>query len=440
MTPAAPSDIEAYLTREAQGLTSRCTSCGKCVEVCPVVPYSLANAASSPAVVSSVVDLLKERSPLSDPASAWTHGCNGCGDCISACPEEINPRRMLMLAVIRDTQRSSKTPELFRRMSRAIKLMVAMQLAPQEYKKLLVPNATRTADFVFYLGCNALRTPNLLFNTMYLLDSLELEYDVIGGPSACCGVIATKWQGQTSAGAKITSNTLSRFEGTSASRVLNWCPTCENHLGEVMDGFLPRTFEFDHVTTYLLQRAQDLTALMRTPVTKRVVLHAHKGMSHIGQNVLKLLSAIPGLEIVQTVWESSYTCGGSGCSKTPQLRDEEHEQLVQTVRATGADALVTLYHGCHMAFLPHAAHGEFDVVNFTELLAQSIGLAPHHDKLKEYRVLTDWKEIAAEAQLFLSANGVKVENQWLQANGEELFSVSEFRGGMQCLGELPLAT
>lgn len=436
----ALTDVEQYVHGEIDEILSACTRCGKCVEVCPVVPFGSAALAEPREVVADVLQLLGENRPAGEPASAWLHGCNGCGDCIPVCPEGVNPRKMLMLANIRDSGIESRTPQLFRRMARSIKLMIAMQLLPQEYTRLFVPARPRKTDLVFYTGCNALRTPNLMFNTLYILDALELDYEVVGGPSSCCGVIASKWEGDLQVGGRVTANTLKRFGGFQSEKVLNWCPTCDVHLNETMAGFAPRQYDFDHVTTYLLEHAEQLRSRFVRSIPKRVVLHAHHGMPEIGRNVEALLKSIPGLQVVETVLESSYTCGGSGCSRTPKLQDIEHAHLLDRVRATHADALVTLYHGCHMAFIGHEAPGGFEVVNFTDLLAQALGQPPRPDRLKELRHLEDWKSIVIEAQPWLRQNGVLIDSEWLERHGAEIFSVAEFRGGLECLAsEAPKA-
>jgi heterodisulfide reductase subunit D len=434
VSTAGGQEVSDYLQGEIDGILSACTRCGKCVEVCPVVPHGAAALAEPAAVAFNVLNFLAGEAPLDSAASDWLHSCNGCGDCITACPEGVNPRKMLLLGSIRESaDGGSRTPQLFRRMARAIKMMIAMQLVPAEYARLFVPPKPRPADLVFYLGCNALRTPNLLFNTMYVLDALEADYEVVGGPSSCCGVIATKWEGDVKVGGRVTVNTITRFEGFEPSRVLNWCPTCQLHLGETMGGFQPRSFDFDHVTGYLVERAEALRDLLIHPIPKRVVLHAHRGMPEIGQNVEALLKSIPGLEVVETVYESSYTCGGSGCNKSPALQAQEHGHLIDRVKANRADALVTLYHGCHMAFMSHEKNGEFEVLNFTELLAQAAGQKPHVDRLKEMRMLDDWRSVVEEAQPYLRQNGLDIDSAWLEKHGAEIFSVAEFRGGLDCL-------
>lgn len=430
---AVAVDLDAYARRETDAMLSACTGCARCVEVCPVVPFGAAARQPPVDVVGGVLRLLAEGERPPASSADWMHGCNGCGDCIPACPEDVNPRRLLMLANMRDATVDSRTPQLFRRMARAIKLMIAMQLLPEDYARLFTPAKPRPAQMVFYTGCNALRTPNLLFNTMAVLDALEVDYEVAGGPSSCCGVIAAKWEGQPQVGGRITANTLRRFGAHAPEKVLNWCPTCEVHLGETLAGFAPRQYEFDHVTTYLISRADELRARFTHPIRRRVVLHAHRGMPEIGRNVETLLRAIPGLEVVETVLESSYTCGGSGCSKTPELQAHEHGHLVERVRATGADTLVTLYHGCHMAFIGLEQTESFEVLNFTELLAQALGQQPREDRLKTLRGMEDWKAIVQDAQPWLQRNGVVLDSEWLERHGAEIFAVSEFKGGLDCL-------
>jgi len=426
--------MEAYLNAEAQLIVDACTRCGKCVEVCPVIPFSAAAQACAKDVVGGVADFLAHRMPLASISDAWASACNGCGECIPVCPEAINPRKMLTLAGARHSATASKTPELFRRMSRAIKVMAAMQLVPEEFKRVFVPARSRNAPIVFYLGCNALRTPNLLFNSMIVLDALDVRYEVIGGPSSCCGVIATKWEGQVKTGERVTNSTIDRFEGFKLEKVLNWCPTCQLHFGETLDGFRKTSYEFDHVTEYLAGRVDELRRRFVTPIGKRAVVHAHVGRADICRNVDTLLRAIPGLEIVETVFESGYTCGGSGCSKAPELAAKEHAELLDRARATGADILVTLYHGCHAIFVGAEAAGQFKVLNYTDLLVEALGEKPHLDKLKQYSLLDDWQMIVEEAQPLLKANGVDLESDWLKQHGPAIFAALEFKGQLDCLG------
>ncbi len=437
MMPGAPISptMDDYLRDASQDIAASCTRCGRCVEVCPVVPFGAAAGVDASEVVGGIVDFLATGAALPAASEAWASTCNGCGNCIPVCPEGINPRRMLVLAGAQRAVTSSKTPELFRRMSRAIKVMVAMQVMPEEFKRVFVPPRRRDVPIVFYLGCNALRTPHLLFNSMTLLDAVEADYEVVGGPSSCCGVIATKWEGQIKTGQRVTNNTIDRFEGFKPDQVLNWCPTCQLHLGETLEGYRKTSYDFDHVTQYLVDRLDTLKSRFVAPIHKRAVLHAHVGRADIGANVETLLRAIPGLDIVETVLESGYTCGGSGCSKAPELAAREHAELLERTCATGADLLVTLYHGCHAAFIGAEKTENFQVVNYTDLLVEALGETPHVDRLKHYRLLDDWQMIVDDAQPYLRANGLTIDSDWLKAHGPAIFASMEFKGQLDCFGD-----
>jgi heterodisulfide reductase subunit D len=432
--------MDEYLREEARSIVDACTTCGKCVEVCPVVPFTTAASVDSDRVVGGLIDFLAGKAVLEKESDAWASACNGCGDCIPVCPEGINPRKMLVLAAAKSSSVRSKTPELFRRMSRAIKVMAAMQLVPDEFRRVFVPPRARDVPVVFYLGCNALRTPNLLFNSMTVLDALEVDYEVVGGPSSCCGVIATKWEGQVKTGERVTTNTINRFEGFKAEKVLNWCPTCQLHLGETLDGYRKTGFDLDHLTEYLVGRIAELKQKFVVPIRKRAVLHAHTGRADICRNVELLLTAIPGLEIIDTVYESGYTCGGSGCSKAPILAAKEHAELVDRASETKADILVTLYHGCHAVFMGEEAKGNFRVLNYTDLLVEALGAHPHVDRLKQYRLSDDWQMIVADAQPYLKANGLDFDDAWLKQHGPDIFASLEFKGQLDCFGDPAGAT
>ncbi|MGH7153314.1 MAG: (Fe-S)-binding protein, partial [Acetobacteraceae bacterium] len=341
-------DLDQYVEHAAQGILNACTGCGRCVEVCPVVPFAGLAQADPREVVAGALGALGGSAPLSGDSATWVQQCNGCGACIPECPESVNPRRMVMLALARNARIDSPTPQLFRKMSRAIRLMAAMQLVPDDVRRLLQPPRPRAVDVVFYTGCNAIRTPHILFNAMFVLDALGVEYEVMGGPAACCGIIHSKWEGAVATGGKVTEGTLRHFGDFQPKKVLNWCPSCELHLGETIKDYRRVDFDFDHITKFLVERDDELQPLLTTPVNLRVLLHAHEGMAELGQNVARLLRAVPGLTLAGPVLEPGYTCGGSGADRSPALKASRRAETLRRAADHDIDAVVSLYHGCHM--------------------------------------------------------------------------------------------
>lgn len=423
--------LAEFVADAAGGILSACTGCGRCVEVCPVVPFAGLAGADPEAIVSGVLGALGGGAPLSGDAATWAHQCNGCGACIPACPEGINPRQMIMLANTRDARHGTATPQLFRKMARAIRLMAAMQLVPEDVRRLLQPPRSRDAEVVFYLGCNAIRTPHILFNAMYVLDALEVDYEVLGGPAACCGIIHSKWEGDLATGGQVTTATLHRFGEFKPKKVLNWCPSCELHLGETIKGYREISFDFDHVTKYFVEREADLESRMTTPVEMRVMLHAHTGMAELGGNVARLLRSVPGLTLLDTLFEAGYTCGGSGADRSPALKAQLRGETLARMKDSGCDALVSLYHGCHQQLAAAGLEHRFRVVNFTDLLVRGLGGEPREDALQAYRALGDWKAVASLALPKLRASGIDFDAAALAALLPEVFASAEFHGGLK---------
>lgn len=426
---AAPA-LAAFVDDAAAAILSACSRCGDCVRACPVVPFAGLAAADPKALVANVLDMLRGAGAPTPDAVTWVAQCDGCGACIPACADGVNPRRMIMLANMRDARRAGATPQLFRKMSRAIRTMAAMQLLPDDVARLMRPVPERDVDAVFYVGCNAIRTPHILFNAMYLLDALDVDYEVVGGPAACCGIIHGKWEGELQTGGRVTESTIQRFDRFRPKKVLNWCPSCELHLGETIGGFRPTAFDFDHVTRFLVEREDALRARLTTPVPMRVLLHAHEGMAEVGTNVERLLAAIPGLTVIDTVRESGYTCGGSGSDRSPGLKAKLRERTLRRMAEPGVDALVTLYHGCHMQLASAARQRGFRVVNFTDLLVRGLGGTPREDALEPLRALDDWSQVAAQVAPQLHASGIDIGHDELAGLLPELFTLAEFRGGL----------
>lgn len=90
--------LQAYLEAERQRVLSACTQCGRCFEACAMVPYgeSLQEAEPKP-MVGGVLSLLAGEKGTEE-ALAWVNICNRSGDCVSACPESVNPQMMMRIA------------------------------------------------------------------------------------------------------------------------------------------------------------------------------------------------------------------------------------------------------------------------------------------------------------------------------------------------------
>jgi heterodisulfide reductase subunit D len=144
-----------------------------------------------------------------------------------------------------------------------------------------------------------------------------------------------------------------------------------------------------------------------------------------------MLKAVPGLTLVDTVLEAGYTCGGSGADRSPELKRIRREETIRRAESDDVDVLVTLFHGCHGQLSGEEKRGTFEVLNWTDILVEALGGTPHDDISKRFRMQDDWDMILDEGEIYLRANGVDVDREWLKGVLPQVFAQVEFKGGLE---------
>ncbi|MGH6692866.1 MAG: 4Fe-4S dicluster domain-containing protein, partial [Gammaproteobacteria bacterium] len=155
------------LDARAREIIERCSSCGRCVEVCPTAGPAEVDRSDPRAVVGQVLEILRGEGDPRSPGARWAETCTGSGLCRQACDDGVNPRFMLALTRMRLHERRAIEDrraaghKAFQTMTHGVKVLSRLQL-PQAF----LGDATRSAhahdgppaDVVMYLGCNVLKT------------------------------------------------------------------------------------------------------------------------------------------------------------------------------------------------------------------------------------------------------------------------------------------
>lgn len=399
-----------------------CTQCGKCVEVCPMPGPAGLGVADSEAIVAGVIDIIRTGAGPEDSAR-WASVCTGSGHCIPACPEGVNPRFMLALARIANRQTQGADPvrrtssDAFRGMSQGVRVLSRLQLPPDLLLKLgqIRPGEPEESggppDIVFYTGCNVLKTPHIALLCLDVMDALGVGYRVYGGPSYCCGVYQFD-AGDEKGFARMSTNTVERFADSGAGRVLSWCPSCQVHLGDAalgtyahMDSGAP--FDLEPFVRYLESRLDDLRPLMTRRVEKRVGLHEHPGVPGITEAARAILEAIPGLEFVDLAQPRvGYMC--NTLNTLPEYKREVHFDQLAAAEAAGVTTLAGVYHACHRELCGHERDWPFEVVNFMELVGESMGLE-RPDLFKRLKIMQDVDAVIAESHDLIADHGLDLD-------------------------------
>ena len=420
----------------------RCTGCGKCFEACPTAREIGLDAGEAKARVGELLTLTQGGGVAADGLQKWLNACDGSARCTDACPEGINVRQWVTIAKLKALN-VARAPEVgaanaanrFRHMAQAVRLLASMQLPSETLKKILEPAERRTAEVLFYTGCNVLRTPHIVLNVMDILDAMQLDFDVVGGTAHCCGVYQFQ-EADMPTYERMGHRTFQRLGQSGTSKVLTWCPTCTKNFDELEKDVEEPFFDLGHVSEFLAENLGALKARFIDQPKRRVVIHEHLGIGATVDSIRRLLGAVPNLEIVDLVQDSgfSYACGGQAA----KFKDREraiHRALAEGAVAAGADTIVTMYHSCHRALAGAEAAYPLRVVNFTDVIAEALGRGGHPDYYRLYKTGGAMDEAVAAARQFLASNGVRIDQASVQSLTADIFDETGLAGSRDAFAE-----
>jgi Fe-S oxidoreductase len=401
--------FETALGARVDDMLDACTRCGKCVEVCPsVAPAGLADA-SPGEIISGILDIV--RSGEGPEASRqWAASCMLSGECIKACDDGVNPRFLLAMARVAIAKSEHELPERrrqgvarFRDVSRDVAMLSRLQLDGAALERLGQNSASvavqaEPPDFVFYTGCNVLKTPHIALLALDIMDALGITYQVMGGPTHCCGISQLR-AGDVEMSGRMGANSIEKLSHSKSGEVISWCPSCYVQFTETTIPAIERQggarpFEMTPFLRFLHGRLAGLIPLLRRKVDMRVALHRHPGVAGVMEAAAEILQVIPGVELVDlkqpAVGLQSVNVGVLPAFKRQLLRNE-----LQAASDAGVDALVAVYHSDHRELCAHERDWPFRIVNMLEVVGESMGLQ-RHDRYKELKLIQDADQIAAE--------------------------------------------
>ena len=409
MQPNSDISFEAALDERVADMLDACTRCGKCVEVCPSVkPAGIADA-SSQDIISGVLDIVRSGDGP-EASRRWAASCMLSGECIKACDDGVNPRFLLAMARLAIAKAGSQLPdrrrlgvEKYRDLGRDVTVLSRLQLDGEALERLgqksaSVSTPAEAPDFVFYTGCNVLKTPHIALLALDIMDVLGVTYQVMGGPSHCCGVVQLR-PGDVEMSGRMGSNSIEKLSHSKSGQVISWCPSCYVQFTELT---LPtierqrgsRPFEMTPFMRFLDGRLAELKPHLQRRVEMRVALHQHPGIAGAMEAATEILQAIPGVELVDlkqpTVGLQSFSLG-----VLPEFKRELQLGELQAARDAGVDALITVYHSEHRELCAHERDWPFRIINILEVVGESMGLH-REDRHKQLKIMQDADQIVSE--------------------------------------------
>jgi heterodisulfide reductase subunit D len=416
--------FETALSHRVDQMLDTCTRCGKCYEVCPITDAAGVAGGDPETVITGVLDIVRSgRGP--EISQKWASSCVASGECIKACDYGVNPRFLLTMARVSMARAKNEPNEqrklgvdAFRLIARDVMQLSRMQLTDAQLARLgqdpSTPQDGRTEppEVVFYTGCNVLKTPHIALLALDILEALDVSYQVLGGPTHCCGVAQMR-TGDVASSGRFGESTMDKLAKSKSGKVLAWCPTCfvqfnEFTLPTIERAGGSRPFEMTPFLLYLASKLGALRALFRVPVPMRIALHRHTGAAGVMEAAAQILSLVPGIELVD-LGQPSVGLMSNYLRALPAYKRELQLKELEAARDAGVDALVTVYHADYRELCAHERDWPFKIVNALEVIGEAMGLS-EDDSYKRLKLKQDVDAIIGDCGDLIAQHGLDPAN------------------------------
>jgi Fe-S oxidoreductase len=243
-----------------------------------------------------------------------------------------------------------------------------------------------------------------------IMDVLGVRYQVMGGPSHCCGVMQLR-PGDVEMSGRMGTSSIEKMSHSKSGEVISWCPSCYVQFTETTIPTIERQrgarpFEMTPFMRFLAGRLDRLKPHLQRPVEMRVALHRHPGVSGVMESALRILQSIPGMTLVD-LKQPALGLQGISLGVLPEFKRELLKNELEAAREANVDALVTVYHSEHRELCAHERDWPFRIVNLLELVGDSMGLQ-QHDRYKELKLMQDADQIVAECADLIARHALDV--------------------------------
>ena len=406
------------MAMQATSFADRCTSCGACLEACPVFPMTEAAENAGPVqTIDAIIELLKN-DRVADEAYDMVLSCSqACGHyCKEACPVELMPSVAFIWAVskIRTLGKplapgsSAFDPEYPLNFKTVLS---ALQERPSGDRWITeIPPNPEPVDVVFFGGCTAHGMPHLLSECVAILEAMGIDFVALDGKDRCCGsgnIVSGNIGGVETTGAGLVSD-LARFK---PKEVVLYCLGCQLVVSSALAMAMEIPFKTTGIIEFLSTNLEKIP-LQRIP-ERRIALHDSCILGTypmFGEKARELLEAIPGVSLTELEHnrENSQCCGTIVGALRPPMGEKMRANILTEGEQAGIDVLATFCGGCHQSLAPLEDRFAFEIANYISLVAESVG-ARHEDMYKKYAGCGDLERILSEARSCIAASGLSVD-------------------------------
>jgi heterodisulfide reductase subunit D len=276
-----------------------------------------------------------------------------------------------------------------------------------------------------------LKTPHIALLALDIMDALDITYDVMGGPSHCCGIVQMR-MGDVATSGRVGENTIDKLSQSKSGQVVSWCPSCQVQFTETTLPTIEMTrgakpFEMTPFTLFLHKQLDRLRPMLREPVPMRIALHRHPGVRGVVEAAEDILWAVPGIEIVD-LDQPAVGLQSNNLRMLPEFRRELQEKELAAAEAAGVDAIVAVYHSDHRELCAHERDWPFRIMNIYEIVGASMGIH-YDDHFKRLKMMQDAEAILADCQDLVQKHGLNPDTTRLAIQAMLDEQPAPLRGG-----------
>jgi len=258
-------------------------------------------------------------------------------------------------------------------------------LAPDDFVYLReIPQDVPSSQLVIHLSCMAHYTPHIPLLAQKILQKLDLDCVIVGGPENCCGELHKHFKDHNLE-VQVAKTAMAGFRRLKPKKVLSICPDCDDTFRKHGSARLP--FQHTNISELFIEYLPRLVPMMQ-PVNMRIIPHFHSISDQRradANNMMAILQAIPGLSIV----EAKHNLGpGVHCQTLHPMPVADQELMFEEARSLGADALVVPYHSCYRQHCKMQLRYGVEVHHVFNILAMALNI-PFSEPFKELRLLDD---------------------------------------------------
>jgi heterodisulfide reductase subunit D len=251
--------------------------------------------------------------------------------------------------------------------------------------------ALKEADWVIHQSCNAAFTPFIADVTQQALALVGQKVPVIGGSESCCGEFHVHF-GDQDLGEIAARKAQQGFTVARPRTVVSICPDCDSIFEKM--ALADRKYACANISSLIVEMLPVLVPLMK-PLRKKVILHSHHATAltrNDAVNMEKILSAIPGLEIIPAQKSDG---PGVHCQTVKPMHPDDQAAMFKEARERGADAIAVPYHSCYRQHIKMQLGYGVETCHYIALLGQALGLEVY-EEFKRLRLLDDVDAVTRE--------------------------------------------